>query len=242
MYVVDLNAYLDTYFSKSKKKSKSTCFTTLLDYSIRIKIGYNRNLRPNKGACRFSERDTVDGSPDTTHAMPSKNEEWGATVRMGASAQVACFPLTTTWNPITQKCKRPRKSITFWHTDLQEEGQNRIYYDSNKSTHNHTHRHGAQDAVNDAVTDPVGDANVGCNEMIWYDAHTSASRSWARRLLLEDVWRLWEQPPAMWSWAPRAGGANARAGGRFPTGNTKHINEEKPQTHLLAVMDQWLRY
>ena len=69
-------------------------------------------LLPNRGTCTFSFRDTIEGNPAATQAIPSKNVEWGATTKIGASNGVAIFPFTVTTNPIEKNMAWPRNFKT----------------------------------------------------------------------------------------------------------------------------------
>ena len=53
-------------------------------------------ILPNKGTLPFSILDTPLGNPKKKITMASKKEEWGATIKSGASVLAAGAPLTVT--------------------------------------------------------------------------------------------------------------------------------------------------
>lgn len=70
------------------------------------------------GTAMFSALETVEGIPDAITAIPSKNEECGATTKIGDSEKLAGFPKMRTWNPIEKKRRRPRQLKTYFDTFL----------------------------------------------------------------------------------------------------------------------------
>lgn len=92
--------YLRVFKKPTDKRQFGVCFVLTRTMSMKISMLSYKYLLPIRGTCAFSFRETIEGNPATTQAIPSKNVEWGAATKIGASVGLATFPFTVTMNPI----------------------------------------------------------------------------------------------------------------------------------------------